>query len=86
MTLSISNRAFLLLAVSFFVSTALWGQNDMPLMAEFEGEHHCSMFGHTLVSLDFNHDGYDDLIVLSFAWDYNLSQAMPALGKVDIFF
>ncbi|NLW19439.1 MAG: T9SS type A sorting domain-containing protein [Candidatus Cloacimonetes bacterium] len=86
MTLSISNRAFLLLAVSFFVSTALWGQNDMPLMAEFEGEHHCSTFGHTLVSLDFNHDGYDDLIVWSFAWGYNHSQAMPALGKVDIYF
>ena len=86
MTLSISNRAFLLLAVSFFVSTALWSQNDMPLMAEFEGEHHCSTFGHTIVSLDFNHDGYDDLIVWSFAWDYNPSQAIPALGKVDIYF
>lgn len=53
-------------------------------MAEFAGEHHFSMFGHTNVSLDFNHDGYDDLIVWSFAWNY-VHLEVVALGKVDVY-
>ena len=54
-------------------------------MAEFAGEHHFSMFGDTNVSLDFNHDGYDDLIVWSFAWNYDPNAAVVALGKVDVY-
>lgn len=81
-----SGRVCILLAVCIFVSIQLWSISDMPLMAEFAGEHHCSKFGHTNVSLDFNHDGYDDLIVWSFAWNYDPNAGVVALGKVDVYF
>ncbi len=44
---------------------ALYAINDMPIIAAFQGEHHNSAFGYSMVSLDFNHDGNDDLVVCS---------------------
>lgn len=40
--------------------TLLNAINDMPVIAAFQGEHHNSMYGYSMVSLDFNHDGLDD--------------------------
>ena len=59
--------------------------NDMPLLAELSGEHPQSCFGYSVVSLDFNHDGYDDLVVLSAGYGYEY-QVSPARGKVHIYF
>lgn len=59
--------------------------NDMPLLAELSGEHPHSAFGYSVVSLDFNHDGYDDLVVLSAGYGYEY-QVSPARGKVHIYF
>lgn len=59
--------------------------NDMPPLAELSGEHPHSAFGYSVVSLDFNHDGYDDLVVLSYSYGY-VYQLSPARGKVDIFY
>ncbi len=43
----------------------------MPIVAAFQGEHHNSKYGYSMVSLDFNHDGHDDLAVCSFAYGYD---------------
>ncbi len=59
--------------------------NDMPVIAAFQGEHHNSAFGFSMVSLDFNHDGNDDLAVCSFAYGYNYS-VTPARGKIYIYY
>ena len=59
--------------------------NDMPLLAELSGEHPQSCFGYSVVSLDFNHDGYDDLIVYSMAYGHQNSQS-PSRGKVYIYY
>ena len=64
----------------------LSGINDMPLIAEFQGEHIKSLFGHKLVCLDFNHDGYDDLIVSSRAYGYCAYPNTPPRGKVYIYY
>jgi len=49
---------------------ALYAINDMPVIAAFQGEHHDSAFGFSMVSLDFNHDGIDDLAVCSPNYGY----------------
>ncbi|MCB5257096.1 MAG: T9SS type A sorting domain-containing protein, partial [Candidatus Cloacimonetes bacterium] len=43
--------------------TLLNAINDMPIVAAFQGEHHGSFYGYSMVSLDFNHDGYDDVAI-----------------------
>ena len=35
----------------------------MPIVAAFQGEHHGSFYGYSMVSLDFNHDGFDDVAI-----------------------
>ena len=64
----------------------LSGINDMPLIAKFQGEHIKSHFGHKLVCLDFNHDGYDDLIVHSRAYGYSSYPNTPLRGKVYVYY
>src|SRR5690554_4148708 len=81
----VSNRfllAFFLIVVPIYVIHAL---NDMPLLAQLQGEHNMSYYGHSMVSLDFNHDGYDDLVVFSMAYGYQYQQS-PSRGKVYIYF
>jgi len=58
---------------------------DMPMIAELQGEHNASGFGYQLVSLDFNHDGYKDIVVLAafYGWAY---QGTPSRGKVYIYY
>lgn len=59
--------------------------NDMPLIAQLQGEHNASAFGFSIMSLDFNHDYYDDLIVYSagYGWVYPYT---PSHGKVYIYY
>ena len=46
----------------------LGGTNQMEYFCRIEGEHSGSNFGSSMVSLDYNGDGYDDLIALSSSW------------------
>ena len=57
----------------------------MPIVAAFQGEHHSSDYGYSMVSLDFNHDGFDDLAVCSFAYGYDYGIS-PARGKIYIYY
>jgi len=43
----------------------LLSQNNMEQIAYMEGEHTHSQFGYVMAALDFNGDGYDDLVVSS---------------------
>ena len=65
--------------------TLLNAINDMPVIAAFQGEHHNSMYGYSMVSLDFNHDGLDDLAVCSFSYGYEYG-ITPTRGKIYIYF
>jgi len=70
------------LLLSISILTAI---NDMPVIAAFQGEHHNSMYGYSMVSLDFNHDGLDDLAIcsLSYGYEYGIT---PARGKIYIYY
>ena len=70
--------AFILIITPICVIYAL---NDMPLLAQLQGEHNMSSFGYYIRSLDFNHDGYDDLVVYSASYGYQFQQS-PSRGKV----
>ena len=48
---------------------SLSAQNHMDLMTTLYGEFIGSYFGRTVVSLDYNGDGYDDLVVASSHWN-----------------
>jgi|LSQX01.2.fsa_nt_gb hypothetical protein len=74
--------AFILIITPICVIYAL---NDMPLLAQLQGEHNMSYFGYSIISLDFNHDGYDDLVVYSMAYGYQYQQS-PSRGKVYIYY
>lgn len=74
-----------LLAALLLLIPGLHAQNDMPLLAQLQGEHNGSGYGYSLVTLDFNHDGYDDLIVLSTFYGYQY-QETPSRGKVYIYY
>ncbi len=73
------------LAVLLFTSI-LSATNHLDIMTSMQGDHHNSRFGETIATLDFNHDGYDDLVVCERGW--NSSYPTPAIvkGKVDIYF
>ncbi|HQH50709.1 MAG TPA: FG-GAP-like repeat-containing protein [Candidatus Cloacimonadota bacterium] len=73
---------FFLLTIHIHVIHA---QNDMPLLAQLQGEHNASHFGNKIISLDFNHDGFDDLVVYSMAYGYQYQQS-PSRGKVYIYY
>ena len=47
-------------------ASRVYALNDMPLIAQLQGEHNESHYGESLVSLDFDHDGIDDLVVYSY--------------------
>lgn len=73
---------FFLIIMPIYVMHAL---NDMPLIAQLQGEHNGSFFGYSMVTLDFNHDGIDDLIVFSMAYGYQYQQS-PSRGKVYVYY
>ena len=74
----------LLLLISLWWAN-IYALNDMPLLAQLQGEHNNSGYGYSLVSLDFNHDGYDDLVVLASFYGYQYQQT-PSRGKVYIYY
>ena len=65
--------------------TPLVATNDMAVIAEFQGEHHRSGYGFRIESLDFNHDGYTDLIVLSRFYGYVAGDS-GSRGKVYVYY
>ena len=79
-------KYFVCFLISLMISTTLSALNDMPLMAELQGEHNDSGFGSSMLSLDFNHDGYDDLVVLSPFYGYDYVLQTPSRGKVYIYY
>jgi len=50
----------------------------MPVIAAFQGEHHDSFYGYSMVSLDFNADGFDDVAIAA-SHEY----APPALRQLQ---
>jgi hypothetical protein len=78
-------RVFTVVALFLLSLNYIYAQNNMPLIAEFQGEHNGASFGYSLVTLDFNHDGYNDLIVLAagHGWVY---PSTPSHGKVYIYY
>lgn len=75
----------LLLTILAVLFSPLFATNDMSIIAEFQGEHHYSGFGHAVESLDFNHDGYTDLVVLSGSYGYTAGVS-GSRGKVYIYY
>ncbi|MCK9310282.1 MAG: FG-GAP-like repeat-containing protein [Candidatus Cloacimonetes bacterium] len=75
----------LLLVSVLLTACILHAVNNMPLLAQMQGEHNNSGYGYSLVSLDFNHDGYDDLVVLATFYGYQYQQT-PSRGKVYIYY
>lgn len=65
--------------------SVLYAINDMPLLAQLQGEHNMSSYGFSIIDLDFNHDGIDDLIVFSASYGYQYQQS-PSRGKVYIYY
>lgn len=63
---------------------ALHAVNEMPVIAYFQGEHHNSKYGYSMTSLDFNHDGIDDLAVCAFSYGYVYGESQSR-GKVYIY-
>ena len=63
--------AFVIISlVMILPASRVYALNEMPLLASFQGEHHSSGFGYSMVSLDFNHDGIDDLAICSPSYGY----------------
>ncbi len=63
------------------VASSLASENILEIMAEMEGVYEGSLFGKGIISLDFNGDGIDDLIVESKYNDYPGS-----FGRIYIYF
>ena len=63
--------------------TCGYALNEMPILLEMGGPHGKSHFGSMLSSLDFNHDGYDDLVILTSNYGY-MHQVSPPRGRVYI--
>ncbi|MDY0151071.1 MAG: FG-GAP-like repeat-containing protein [Candidatus Cloacimonas sp.] len=81
-------KAYMLIGMMLLIMLlhiSYYAINNMELIAEFQGEHNNSGYGKMLVSLDFNHDSYLDLVVLSpfYGWAYNQS---PSRGKVYVYY
>ncbi len=65
-------KSYIPLIVLLLLANMALAITDMPVIAELQGDHNGAGFGWTLVSLDFNHDGYKDIIVLSAGWGYHI--------------
>jgi len=78
-------KNYIPLIVLLLLANIALALTDMPVIAELQGEHNASGFGYQIVSLDFNHDGYKDIVVLApfYGWAY---QSTPSRGKVYIYY
>ena len=80
-------RFAILLILPLMPLSLIYAVNDMPIVAFFQGEHHQSSFGRSMVSLDFNHDGYDDLAICSSGYGYIYPGTIHrGHGKLYIYF
>jgi len=71
-----------------FLYLFLFSENEMEIIAEIQSEHPGAEFGYWSTALDFNGDGYDDLVVNSRSWD---EEGLPVsegenVGKFYIYF
>jgi len=81
-------RYMLFLLVFMLFTGIIRAQNNhLDIITSMQGDHNDSYFGNTMATLDFNHDGYDDLIVCSPEWKsvYPDPVNWPK-GRVDIYF
>ncbi len=78
-------RALLLFVILFLLFAVLSSQNNMNIIAQFQGEHHTSKYGMSMASMDFNHDGFMDLVVSSPSYGY-IYGSSPSRGKVYIYY
>lgn len=62
-------KLWLLLGIGLLICSPGTGVNHMDLIATLQGEFYGSNFGSSVVSMDYNGDGYDDLIVKSRYWN-----------------
>jgi len=59
----------IVLPLLLFVAGPLAALNQMELLTSMTGEFNGCKFGCSLVSMDYNGDDYDDLIVHSLGWN-----------------
>lgn len=62
-------RIFLLLSLICMLLGPAYAQNHMELMTTIYGEFDGDEFGARIVAMDYNNDGYDDLIVVATYWN-----------------
>jgi len=80
-------RCAILLILLLMSLSLIHAVNDMPVIAAFQGEHHRSAFGYSIVSLDFNHDGLDDLAICSPNYGYVYPGTTdPGHGKLYMYY
>ncbi len=81
------NKLFIMLLAFLLFFGILSATNHLDIMTSMQGTHNNSYFGATMATLDFNHDGFDDLIVCSPEWKsvYPDPVNWPK-GRVDIYF
>ncbi|RJP76392.1 MAG: T9SS C-terminal target domain-containing protein [Candidatus Zixiibacteriota bacterium] len=62
-------RTLTLTLLALLVTAGAWAQNPLTLVGQYDGEAGEDAFGGTLVTGDFNADGYDDFIISAFGWN-----------------
>ncbi len=78
--------AYYLVLLFAITTTVLLAQNQMDLMNTFYGEFNGSRFGSKILAMDYNCDGYDDLIVHAPYWNPNgVYDSMISWGKLYFF-
>ncbi len=75
-------RKFILLFWLCLIAVEVYCQNHMDLMNTLYGEFNGDEFGAEMVSMDYNGDGYDDLIVVAPFWNDTGLVGAYFLGKV----
>jgi len=75
-------NVLLLLTLWLSISLQLYCVNHFDLITSMTGEHNQSRMGNSLSSLDFNGDGYDDLVVCSDCWGFNIPPGQHEYGKI----
>ena len=78
---------FVLTVIICLSTDLIYSINHLDIMTSMQGAHNGSYFGYSIATLDFNHDGFDDLIVCSPEWKsvYPDPVNWPK-GRVDIYF
>jgi hypothetical protein len=75
-------KAIILLLLLLCISITTYAINHMDLMTTMTGEHDRAYMGSSMASLDFNNDGYDDLVVCSNIWGAGQPPDSIAYGRI----